>query len=866
MHRPLVFVSHSSQNDDVISRLHDALEARLPCDLWVDHRDIGPGQDWDREIQEKLNACVAGVIGLSRQSIGSRPCRNEWWTLADLGKALYVVLLEPIAKEEYPWWLRTTQRVDLSADFDGGVEALAASLTAGAGEDAAPAALSSLVTARIEGWVAIRHLTQIPIRGRDRDLAEIARLLKEGITSLLHVGGAGKSRLAAEIMLTAEDVNGAIWHVCNEYSTPEDVLILLRQHFGLDVDTPRDDVLTRLRGHRRLVVLDNGESVAPEQRPEYAQLANMLAAMGARVLITSRVEWPGLSWGKAYTPETLAPEAAEQIVLDMARAANCPYDLAGLTRTVAEKARWHPRLIEWAVRRMTRTEPARVISDLAALKSPGAQEALTEMIGKTLEQMTAEEGPEYAAALSALAACRGGFTFEAAGHLLEADEDRLEQVLDTLQAWQFVRLHVRGGTAARYDIEAMVLAALDVDEQARRRHYLYYTALAGELDQLADATKYAQMDVETENFEAAFAWALSSGGVDDAHRLAVACSAFLANRGRFKQRMDWMLAVEGKLRGAPPEQADEALRGAVQLSLGVSYWTYAAIEERGPNLRRAIEAYEEALRYYRPETAPLDYAATQNNLGLACSDYAAIEERGPNLRRAIAAYQEAADTYEEQGFSDRAAQCLTGLANALYSLGQYSDALQVLEKVMAIYRRDDQARDDLAWALSSLGGVLEALGRLDEAVGAYTQALDLLPDTPPLLRNRAEACILARHLDAAEADLARAAALDGHEDSAYLWLRRAQIAIVRGDGALADAMLDEAIQRDTAFEVNYERALAAWLRGDMEAARSQLQAALADATPEYRARRRREMQQLLDEQPALRERAELLALLDEPES
>jgi hypothetical protein len=45
------------------------------------------------------------------------------------------------------------------------------------------------------------------------------------------------------------------------------------------------------------------------------------------------------------------------------------------------------------------------------------------------------------------------------------------------------------------------------------------------------------------------------------------------------------------------------------------------------------------LRFYTPEVAPLDYAATQNNLGLAYRNLASHEEPVGNLRKAIEAYE-----------------------------------------------------------------------------------------------------------------------------------------------------------------------------------------------------------------------------------
>lgn len=42
--------------------------------------------------------------------------------------------------------------------------------------------------------------------------------------------------------------------------------------------------------------------------------------------------------------------------------------------------------------------------------------------------------------------------------------------------------------------------------------------------------------------------------------------------------------------------------------------------DRAGNLVQAIECYQQALRFWTPETAPLDYAMAQNNLGNAYRD------------------------------------------------------------------------------------------------------------------------------------------------------------------------------------------------------------------------------------------------------
>jgi hypothetical protein len=64
---PTLFVSHSSKDDDAVTRLHDALTA-AGVDAWVDHKDILPGHNFDTSVQNALNACDAGLLALSPDS------------------------------------------------------------------------------------------------------------------------------------------------------------------------------------------------------------------------------------------------------------------------------------------------------------------------------------------------------------------------------------------------------------------------------------------------------------------------------------------------------------------------------------------------------------------------------------------------------------------------------------------------------------------------------------------------------------------------------------------------------------------------------------------------------------------------------
>ncbi|RPI92273.1 MAG: hypothetical protein EHM39_13760 [Chloroflexi bacterium] len=61
-----------------------------------------------------------------------------------------------------------------------------------------------------------------------------------------------------------------------------------------------------------------------------------------------------------------------------------------------------------------------------------------------LQARTAQEGPEPLASLRRLAVCRGGWSYAAAGAILDLkdNEDRLAQLLATLQKYRLINWRV----------------------------------------------------------------------------------------------------------------------------------------------------------------------------------------------------------------------------------------------------------------------------------------------------------------------------------------------------------------------------------------------------------------------------------------
>ncbi len=728
-----IFVSHSSKDDDQVTLIHDALEAATGREVWVDHQDIAPGADWQIAIDDSLAVCESLLLVLSRHSAASREVTAEWRDALLRKKPVYIAIIDDLPIEAMSSRLRLIQSVNLHADWDKGLAAVIATIKGERLSDDAPVTPPRPITGTIDA-----RLTTIPISGRDADLAQIKAHLNTGRpTLILGVGGLGKSRLAAELVVNYPGVDGAVWHRCSDISRADEVVVLLRQHFNLDPATERNVVLNQFRSHKRLIIIDNAESIPAndDRRHNYARLINELAQYGANVLLTSRVKWDEIEPPRyLYQPQQLEPAAAQQVVLDMAQTFNAPDAIQAVAADFAEAARYHSGLIDWGVRQTEDRLLDRVLADLRELKSADAQDALDEMIHKTLRQMVAAAGDAPENLLRRLAVCRGGFSFaaaEAIGGM--ADDETLETTLRTLQTWQFIRFD-----NPRYTIDPLVEAVLQPDASTHRPHYDYYEALAWEHHRKQD---YLGLDVESDNLEVAFEWAFASGDYEAAYWLANPSSRFLANRGRFEQRKDWLERVATEIQ----DHNDKTLVAAVQNSLGVLYRNHP-LGSRHENLRRAIAAYEEALRFYTPQAAPQDYAMTQNNLGNAYRDLAAINDREANLRRAIAAYEEALRFRTPQAAPLQYAMTQMNLGSAHADLAFIEDreanlrrSLQAYKEALRFYN-PQAAPLDYAKTQYGVGSTYADLAKIEDqsdnlqnAVVAYQEALKFLtPQTDPL--------------------------------------------------------------------------------------------------------------------------------------
>ena len=278
---------------------------------------------------------------------------------------------------------------------------------------AAAPRLTGFDTYELEYYPLLRSL---PLAGRVDELSQIKTAPQEAIVQIVAIGGRGKSRLAYEAATTA---GGAVWHRMTAASDAEEALAALKRHLGLPREADADTTYAALAARPTLLVLDNAEDVpaGDPRRAGYLNLMSRARAAGARVLLTSRVEWKELKPRKVIDLDPLPEDPALRAAQAMNTALEAGASEADLKRIVAG-AKGHPRLMEWVLNQIggEHIGAKTALHDLETLQSQDAQAALDEMVLKTLAQMEREarDGGAAAQALRLWCVFRGSFTLAAA--------------------------------------------------------------------------------------------------------------------------------------------------------------------------------------------------------------------------------------------------------------------------------------------------------------------------------------------------------------------------------------------------------------------------------------------------------------------
>jgi len=702
-----IFISHSTKNDDQVDRIAQTLED-AGFEVWVDHRNgIEPGMpSWDKAIRQAIDIADAGLFVMSEESLNSDICGSECLLVRELEDPLYILKLEDVNPVNIWLYIKQIQYADISTDYDAGMNSLIRALDGETDADT-PTAIRSKFTGESTLRLYLPYLFVNPMHGRDADLDRLTSSLN-GVVQVTGTGGLGKSRLVAEVALRHEV--GAVWHRCSSLSSPAELLGLLMRHFRLGNDSSEADVLQQLRLRQgTLIVIDNAEDVSADMQNRYKTLIAKLQTAGAHIVLTSRVRWEFRPL-KEITPSALSLDHATAIAIDFAEAEDTELSQED-AEALAQASRSYPRLIEWAVGQLNQRPLRRVLKQLNDLTSRGVQDALYEMINRSLEQMTEQEGDHAQRLLSRLLVCVGTFDDDAVLALKpeDMDEDDMDDALDVLMAWRFVRYDK---SDERYSLDEMVRLALPApDKTAQQAHFEHYHSLHSDYNtnqsynEAGEYARHALLSDDWDNIIGAMEWGFQHEA---------------------EKAVDWVDSVQHFMYlQHNNEERFELLGQALASAKASDYqWGQANTLIALGDVHLAKAEYKEAVGRYRQ--ALTLFETTKDRIGQANTLRALgeVHYMRDEYDEAVGRYREALPLYEITNNTIGQANILQALGDVHLAKAEYKEAIGRYRQALSLFETLNQQLGR-ANILKRLGDVHLAKAEYDEAIDPYAQALSL---------------------------------------------------------------------------------------------------------------------------------------------
>ena len=531
--------------------------------------------------------------------------------------------------------------------------------------------------------------------GRDREVADVVRLLQDGarLVTLSGPGGSGKTRLAIESAaeLVSEFRNGVFWIGLAALRDPALVAETVAQTLGAKAS------LAEHIGERELLLLlDNLEQVV-EAAPELGLLLE--SCPNLRLLVTSR-ERLRIRGEVHYPVPPLAQLEAVELFCTRSQLERSD-DIAELCRRLDNL----PLAVELAAARTSILSVAQILERLAQrldlLKGGRDAEARHQTLRATIEwsyEILTEDEQRLFARLSVFA---GGCTLEAAAEVAGTDLDMLQSLVDKSLA-----RHTEGRFWMLETIREFAFERLEEGgdaEELRRRYSAYFLELGElakpELRGRRSSTWLDRLQAEHDNVRVVLGDALEHGRADVALRLGGAIWHFWYTRGYWsegRRLLDSALAVGTE---SDPQLRADALVGAGMLAL----WQ--------GDVERAGDVADQLLAL-ATEAGSGDFLFA----GL-------VADGGGDLDRAEQLYEESARLAREQGDSGLLGMAVNNLGTVAVRRGDYERALELFEESLAI-GREQQDQDRLARAFMNLGFTTLALGDVRRARALLRDALE----------------------------------------------------------------------------------------------------------------------------------------------
>ena len=605
--------------------------------------------------------------------------------------------------------------------------------------------------------------------GRERELEALERALDDApLVTLTGPGGTGKTRLAMELaMRHAADFPDGAWLVRLEgVDDPTLVPDAIAAALGI-LESPDTTPLERIRGflgnRSVLLLLDNFEHLL-DAAPIVGELVE--AERGVRVMVTSRAPLR-LRIEQDFPVSPLQPGEAVDLFVVRGRHAQPGFQLTDENRAAVEEICRRldglPLGIELAASRIGLLPPEIIADQLtrrldlpgvAPRDLPARQRTLTETVAWSYGLLDAPARK----LLQRLSVFAGGFRLAEVEAVAGPAEELGAEPIDALAALveQSLVDSIPGPDVPRYRLLETIQwfareRLIESGDAALtgERHARAYLALAehaaSHMPGRHQVPWLNRMTIDHDNIRAAFAWAITQGDAEVAHRLLATSWRFWQFRGH---------VTEGRLRAAsvlamPGGDATTAWRmRGVEAAGGLDWWA--------GDIPAADAHYEQALQVAR---------AIDDPRGVADALYNLIHTKfqvDPDQIDALRA--EAAALYRDVGDALALARLEWTRSWQLAFSGHPDEARRVSEHALSEF---EAAGDDFYLALASgaLGGLAMIERDIPTAVRyglrsvAANRAIGDLASITLFLRSAASLFMIAGDSEAAATVLG---AFEGH--------------------------------------------------------------------------------------------------------
>jgi predicted ATPase/DNA-binding SARP family transcriptional activator len=469
--------------------------------------------------------------------------------------------------------------------------------------------------------------------GREREIAAVAALLESArLVTLTGVGGAGKTRLAAQVAArVTPQFETSGWVDLASLSDPALVPQVIATALGFREEGGRSAATTMISHmceQSTFVILDNCEHLIDA----CAEIAETLlkGCPSVRILATSR-EALGVPGEQAWLVPPLQDSEAHTLFLERARAVLPSFAIDHTnTAAVAKICRrldGIPLAIELAAARVRVLAPQQIVArldDSFKLLGGSARTGVARhrTLRETIDWSHALLGPDEAALFRQLSVFAGTFSLDAVEAICPG-EDVLD-VLSSLVDKSLVVMEAASGDARYRLLETLRqygqdrLAAAGEVADLRRRHAQFFTELvvARERDTfggVGDREWTARLVAEEGNLRAAGDWAQESEDHTTALRLYAALHWHWYARGHFRDGWQRLQAVLKHADQAQPLNAGKAFAAAA-----LTAFSLGAFDQIAPLAASAVTLLRD-----QGDSWQLAYALAL--LGQATHDLAAAE-------------------------------------------------------------------------------------------------------------------------------------------------------------------------------------------------------------------------------------------------